>query len=269
MAIKRPRPVSDPSDPPRARRTALGTPALCIRFDHAISPFAWDDRPGIEFWSVRAELTYADVPGRPAAVVATASLCRVDLNTCLELGYELDSIDYDLGIIASAIDESQRQLNDYSVHGGANTTILITEDVVVDRFWRGNRFGPALVLYAAYLLRADVTFLNPVALGTRLDARGNCVSDYYIRRPGPLAQKKVEAAWRRAGFRKLADGVVWHPAPSNWTERPDDGAIARKTLRKLEVLADQPSAKAWWRRRTANQTKGSRHFGFEQGLTST
>jgi len=256
MANSRPKRVSNPSDSPQARGTALGSPKLRIRFDHAISPYAWDDQPGIEFWSVRAELTYGNVPGEPAAVVATASLCRVDLNLCLELGYELDSIDCDLGIIASAIDESQRKLIDYSIWGGANTTILIAEDVVVDRFWRGNRFGPALVLYAAYLLRADATFLNPVALGTTLDARGTCVSNYSILRPGPEAQKKVEAAWRRAGFRKLADGIVWHPAPFDSIEQTDDGAAARKALRKLEVLAEQPSAKAWWRRRTARQTKG-------------
>jgi hypothetical protein len=213
----------------------------------------WEDHPGIEFWSVKALLRTDELSA--SVVIATASLCRVDLQLCTDLVFELDCIGYDLGVIASAIRDSEDRLNEYSIAIGLNSSILIAEDVVVDRFWRGNRLGPALVFYAADTLRADGIFLTPGALSTRLNASGVCVTNYNAPRPGPPAQKKVETAWRKAGFQKLVDDVVFIPTCHNcFGDGPDHGELARETITKIENLSNEPRAKAWLHRRARRQS---------------
>ena len=213
----------------------------------------WDEYPGVEPWYVEALLG----PDESATVViATASFHRVDLQICTDFGLYLDCISRDLGEIASAINDTEDRLAEHSIIVGGNSSILIADDVVVDRFWRGNRLGPALVFFAADALRADGIFLTPVALGTRISASGVCFTDYEAPRPGLPAQKKVEAAWRRAGFRKLVNDVVWIPT---WLDcsgnRPNHGALARERMRKIENLSNEPRAKTWLKRRIRRQTK--------------
>ena len=223
-----------------------------IVIKHAGGPCNWEGSPGITSWDVEVLLR----PDRSAkAVVATASLWRVDLQLCTDIVYELDNISGDLGEIASAISDSEDRLQEHSIVAGYNSSILIAEDVVVDRFWRGNRLGPALIFFAADMLRADGIFLTPVALGTRLDAAGVCFTDYDAPRPGPLAQKKVVNAWRKAGFRKLAGDVVWIRTCDGYPgDGPNHGELARKTMTKIENLSNEPRAQAWLKRRIRRQT---------------
>jgi len=202
------------------------------------------DYPGIEYWSLTLTLTYADssIAGPPSVTVAHASLYRVDTNLCWNIS-DLDYLSDDLGVIAGAIVTSSKRLEEWFL-----STILIADIVVVDKFWRGKRLGPALVLFAADLLRADASFLIPVALRTPRDASGEYGAVYDLPRPGPEAQAKVRAAWRRAGFQKLANGVVWAPTT------PDKGAAARARLIRLERKdAEEDAAKRWWRRRARRQ----------------
>lgn len=129
--------------------------------------------------------------------------------------------------------------------------------MVVDKFWRGKRLGPSLVLYAAELLRTDAIFLTPFGLHTRLNAQGECYTDYWTPRPGPEVQKKVKQAWRNAGFIKLCDGVVW--SPTRLTDAPTDDKRLDKTLARFVALrddADSARAKSWWWRRIARQADG-------------
>jgi hypothetical protein len=231
----------------KLRKPSVAANEIKVHLEHVGTPTAWD-MPGVEFWSARASLTYDASPEAPPAEIASASLCCVGLDSCTDFYRELDSFSQDLGEIAAAITKSKDRLEKYSIAQDFNTTIMIAIDVVVDRFWRGNRLGPALVFFASDVLRADAVFLTPVALPTRLDSSGVCFTSYDARRPGPEAQKKVEAAWRKAGFRRLVADVVWLR-----TDRLRHGDISRKILTKIQTLSNLPPARAWWHRRTRRQ----------------
>ena len=217
----------------------------------------WDEDSGIESWYVEASIRSDDESVK--VVIATASLWRVDLQVCTEFCLELDNISCDLGEIASAMLESKDQLAEYSIVEGERSSILIAEDVAVDKFWRGIRLGPALLFFAAETMRPDGIFLTPVALGTRLDSLNVCVTDYGARRPGPAAQKKVETAWRRAGFRKLFGDVVWIPISHDCLGNgPNHRKLTRKAIKNIEIFANGPRARAWLKRRIRRHT-GSIH----------
>lgn len=244
--------MKDKKKTPGTRVKSLPSNYVDVVIRHTGRSYNWEENPGIEFWDVEALLG----PYKSATVViATASLYRVDLQICTDIYVELDCISRDLGDIASAISDSEDRLTEHSIFVGGNSSILIAEDVVVDRFWRGNRLGPALVFFAADTLRADGIFLTPVALGTRISASGVCFTDYEAPRPGPPAQKKVETAWRRAGFRKLVNNVIWIPICHGYPgDGPNHGELARETMRKIENLSNEPRAKAWLKRRIRRQT---------------
>lgn len=230
---------------PQKLRNLRATNRVKISLRHIGSEYHWDQEAGIEFWHVEVFLS----PDQTAEslVIAEGSFYRVDLNVCVDLAYELDSISLDLCQIGAAVRDSEERLTEYSIAIGGNSSILIAEDVVVDRFWRGNRLGPALVFFAAETLRADGVFLSPVALGTRISASGMWFTDYEAPRPGPAAQKKVEAAWRRAGFRKLLDKVIWKPSgPNNMDLQLNHFKIVR---RMVENVSDERRVKAWLKRR--------------------
>ena len=235
-----------------ASRLSFSSNYVDVVINHVGGPCNWEDSPGIRSWGVEVLLG----PEKSAkAVIATASLWCVDLQLCTDIVYELDNISGDLGEIASAISNSEDRLQEHSIVAGYNSSILIAEDVVVDRFWRGNRLGPALVFFAADVLRADGIFLTPVALSTRLDAAGVCLTDYDAPRPGPLAQKKVVNAWKKAGFRKLAGDVVWIRTCDDYLgDGQNHGELARKTMTKIENLSNEPRAQAWLKRRIIRQT---------------
>ncbi len=124
-----------------------------------------------------------------------------------------------------------------------NTSYLIADLGLVDKHWRGRRAGPALLFFAAEILRVDAIFLKPGALVTHLNKAGRVSTDYAVPRPGPDAQKKVRKAWRRAGFTKLTDGVVWRVPPQ------DCGIAARAVLEEIQHEANTAKGRAWWLRR--------------------
>jgi hypothetical protein len=244
--------MKDTKKIPRTRRKSLPSNYVDVVIGHTGNSYNWEENSGIESWRVEALLR----PDKSATVViATASLYRVDLQICTDIYCELDCISRDLGDIASAISDSEDRLTEHSIFVGANSSILIATEVVVDKFWRGNRLGPALLFFAADTLRADGVFLTPVALSTRLDGSGVCFTDYEAPRPGPPAQKKLETAWRRAGFRKLVGGVVWIPTCHGYPgDGPNHSKLVRKTIRKIEMLSNEARAKAWLKRRIGRQT---------------
>jgi len=243
--------MKDTKHIPRTRRKSLPSNDIDVVITHKSTWYQREENPGVEFWDVEA-LLGAD--GSAKVVIAMASFRRVDLQICTDFYIELDSISSDLGYIAAAISNSEELLTEHSIHVGG-TSILIAEDVVVDRFWRGNGLGPALVFFVACKLRADGIFLTPVALGTRISASGVCVTDYEAPRPSPPAQKKVETAWRRAGFRRLVNDVVWTPTWRGGSgDGPERDVLARKTIKKIENLSNEPRANAWLKRRLRRQT---------------
>lgn len=135
---------------------------------HTTSPWRWDEHPGIEFWNIDLTLNYTDhnAPGNPKpALIARASLVRIDCSRCMEISFELDQFSFDLGRIGGAIGDSRDKLEPHQIYSATNSTILIAEDVLVDKFWRGRQLGPSLVVFAAELLRSDGTFLMPLRLG--------------------------------------------------------------------------------------------------------
>jgi hypothetical protein len=238
-------------DQPTKPRTSWRKNHVDIKIQHTGNSHKWEDQPGIEPWGVEVLLNTGK--GSAAVVIATAYVYRVDLRLCPDPVFELDNICGDLGMIADAIERSADRLNEYSIVTGYNSSILIAQDVVVDRFWRGNQLGPAILFFAADVLRADGIFLTPVALSTRLSPAGVCFSDYSAPRPGPPAQKKVRSAWKIAGFRKLVDEVVWIPISNDiLAERPK--TVAGKTTATIERLSNEPSGKAWLQRRMRRQT---------------
>ena len=227
---------------------------------HVNSPAQWDDNPGIEWWNFDLTLSYEEHNATPApkpALIARASLIRVDCSRCEEIAYELDQFSYDLCRIGSAIEESSDELNelyDLDIGGGMNGTILIAEDVVVDKFWRGKRLGPSLVTFAAELLRADATFLMPYGLHTRLDANGECYTDYWSPRPGADVQKKVRKAWSKEGFAEVCDGIYWtQNIPEGNRALDKRTTVARDRFEKLTMQVDDRRTKSWWWRRIARQ----------------
>ena len=200
-------------------------------------------------------LGYSGIRGN-GLVIATAALARADFPFCE--GGVTSTFTYassDLAVIGDAITEGAAKLDRSWVGEWTSSRGIVALDVVVDRFWRGNGIGPALVWFAADALVADVMFLLPSALPTRVEPDGVCRSDSYLRRPGPDAPKKVRQAWRRAGFRNLHDGVMWLPTNDGMTtvghcER------ARERLAAVQQLATQPRFKAWFRRRLARIERG-------------
>lgn len=230
----------------------LGGARLTIDLRNSTGPYDLDDRTGVQFWGCDVAMTYGEpvIDVFPRASVAWGSFTHVAMDRVQDFTYELDNISYDLGYIAGAMLAAEKKLWQHGISEGADARILIANDVVVDRFWRGNRIGPALVLHTAHALRADAVFLLPAALRTHVRRDGICDSDYEASRPGPAAQRKVEAAWRRAGFRRLADGVVWldltdPPMAGEW----NIGSKSAKILTDAEKSANERRAKDWWRRR--------------------
>lgn len=221
---------------------------LDIRSSQSVE--GWGDFPGVEHWW--AALMVSTGLG-PQIVLAQASLVRVDNNICADPIFALDNHTADLGIIASAIYEEYDE--DLAYHGLwvlGNSTTLIAEDVVVDPAWRGHRLGPALLMVAADVLRADGLFLISAAMKTTWSREAGCwVSRYDLGRGDREDFDRVRRAWRRAGFRKLRDSVLWRVAPD------DHGAAARKVLREFEAKTLQtPLGLAWSRRRHRSIVRG-------------
>ncbi len=230
----------------RPARRRLRSPSLELAVRHRSESSWWEEYPGIETWEFSAHLTYSLSGDLPSVFVARAAMCRVDCMQC-DFG-DLDMISPDLGVIASAIYERAELMADHGIVEGSAGVLMIAADVVVHRFWRGHRIGPALVLQAADMFAANGVLLIPAALATRIGDTGECCTAYDLPRKGPAALSKVKTAWRRAGFRKLYDDVMWRPRPTGGGEKTD-GSVARSYFRALEELATEPRAKAWWRHR--------------------
>ncbi|MEI7619809.1 MAG: hypothetical protein WCK14_14435 [Actinomycetota bacterium] len=259
-AVSRPAAPSSPATLPvrKPRRTA-NWGSVDIKLAHGASTSRFIDQSAIEFWHIDLTLDYSTNRSGPQphpALIARCSLVRVKLSRCDDLYLDLDEISQDLADIGTAIEESIDKLINYNIHTGANSSILIAYDVVVDPFWRGRRIGPALLAVASDLLNVDATFLTPFGLMTRLHADGEVMSDYYLPRPGQEVQAKVKQAWRAAGFRRLRSGVVWQyhdafDAPI-FNKRTED---ARELLATLGGQVDNAATRAWWWRRTDRQLR--------------
>jgi GNAT superfamily N-acetyltransferase len=202
----------------------------------------WDGFAGVEPWWVA--LMVSTGLG-PKVILAHVSLVRVDNNVCTDPVFALDNLAADLGNIASAIYDGYHEgLANLGLWRFGNSTVLIAEDVVVDPAWRGHRLGPALLMSAADALRADGIFLIPAALRTSWSSTAGCwVSRYDLPRGDPGDFENVRRCWRRAGFRKLRDSVMWRPAPD------DHGVAAREVLSKFESGPLRSSEGMRWSRR--------------------
>lgn len=232
-------------------------PVMTVSVEHTASPVAWQEHPGVEWWSASLWLSFDEAS---QALVARSFHTRIDNNQCLDLFHELDSVDYELGVIAGAIDRSPSRLLAHSIAGGMNTSFVTVDSIVVDKYWRGQRLGPSLVHLLADLLRADAVFLIPSALGTRLNASGECYADPALPRGGSEANAKVRECWKRAGFRKLTEDVMWH-APS-WKDGAfRESAWAKTVISQVEESANTAQARGWWRRRVARRTRASSFSG--------
>lgn len=227
---------------------------LSVVAQHRGTTYSWSEEPGIEHWTVELLLS-GKMPGSQedrSVIIAAAEIWRIDNNLCLDQVFELDCISNDLAVVGDAIDSSKATMSALSLAEGMNSSYAIADLVLVDKHWRGRRIGPALVFFAADLLKVDAVFLQPVALTTFLTPDGRVDTDYWAPRPGAAAQNKVRKAWRRAGFRKLADGVVWTIATA------DRGAAARAMLERLEEEAGTASGRAWWLRRVRHVARQQR-----------
>lgn len=231
--------------------SSRGRAQLVVTLENETWPSRWELNPGIEFWGCDIALTYDGIKNQPHVPIARGGFTVVAPNRTEDMIADVDYISYDHGVIAGAILGAEEVLADVNIYQGADSTFLIADDVAVDPFWRGQGIGPALVLHVAYSLRVYAVLLQPVALRTRTGADGACATDYEAPRPGPAAQKKVEQAWRRVGFRKLGDGVVWLDTlhATNEEER-NIGVEVAATLAGVEARANDARSKAWWRRRT-------------------
>ena len=179
--------------------------------------------------------------GRPVPL-AVAQLVRVDHDAVEDLVVDLDTISADLGHIGFQLVNAVEKVAD--VHAWSpHPTTVIADLVTVDPMWRGLRLGPAVVLFAAGVMRADSVALLPAALKTRLAPNGSSVVDWTRPRGDADALAKVRSAWRRAGFRKLGDDVVWRPEAGG----PQEGAW--KALPVVERRLDTTEGRAWYRRR--------------------
>ncbi len=250
-------PPKSPTSDGRRRRAEDGE--INVACSHTTQPWRWDESPGIEFWNIDLTLNYADHNAErdpKPALIARASLVRIDCSRCMEISYELDQFSFDLCRIGDAIEESREELEPYQIYSPSNSTILIAEDVVVDKFWRGRKLGPSLVIFAAELLRADGTFLMPFGLHTRLNEQGECYTDYWSPRPGPEVQKKVRAAWRTSGFKQLRDKIVWIPNnESGYRESEKPMTKARARLEQVTDEVNDAPVKSWWWRRIERQLR--------------
>ena len=203
---------------------------LSVVAQHRGTTYSWSEEPGIEHWTVELLLS-GKMPGSQedrSVIIAAAEIWRIDNNLCLDQVFELDCISNDLAAVGDAIDSSKATMSALSLAEGMNSSYAIADLVLVDKHWRGRRIGPALVFFAADLLKVDAVFLQPVALTTFLTPDGRVDTDYSVPRPGAAAQNKVRKAWRRAGFRKLADGVVWTIATA---DRGGSGPRRARTAR--------------------------------------
>lgn len=238
-----------PSAGLQARRRSgsdWGDLGVQIAVQHRTRPFLWDEYAGIEWWRATLELSFdgRSLPaGTGSVAIATAWLVRVDTNLCRDLPGELDMIAQDLASIGTAIDDSLDKLGDWGIHSGMNSDIVLAQDVVVDKYWRGARLGPALTLVAASALRADALFLIPVALPTRVGHDGVCRARYDLPRGGPEADHKVTKAWRRAGLRSLRYGVLWSLMADTYVED------AHRRIRHVEDVLGLAPVRDWCRRR--------------------
>lgn len=227
-----------------------GDVSLHVSLRHRAQIFNWDGSPGIEFWRLEL-LAIPRLNPEGSIEVAVADLVRVDNNVCWETSLELDHLDYDLGMIGGAIATGWRILESLSIYGGADSTTLIAELVIVDPYWRGRRLGPSLVLLGADLLRADAVFLMPAALKTHFGSDGRLNADYDRRRGSADDLARVRKAWKRSGFRVLNSGVVFRAAPD------DHGKAARTRISSFERVLQTSSGRRWFRRR-ANRIEGGR-----------
>jgi GNAT superfamily N-acetyltransferase len=234
--------------------SSRGIAQFVVRLENETWPSRWELNPGIEFWSCDISLTYDGTRNQPQAPVARGGFTVVAPNRTEDLIGDLDYISYDHGVVAGAILGAEEVLANCSIYQGADSTFLIADDVAVDTFWRGQGIGPALVLHAAYSLRVNAVFLQPAALRTRIGPDGACTTDYDAPRAGPAAQKKVEQAWRRVGFRKLGEGVVWLDTMQATGYDRNIGVEAAATLTKAEAGANDARSGAWWRRRIKRLT---------------
>lgn len=212
-----------------------------LELQHDVVPALWGELGGVELWG--ATLTIDDGEPRRSARVAALNVARLDLNECAEPVYELDSLDADLGYVAAGLSEKEEMLLEFGVAGGMNTVILIGDLMVVDPYWRGHRIGPALLDWVAHQLRSEFIFLAPADVPTRRDPRGHVIHDFDRPRGGPEGLAKVRKVWRRAGYRKLTDTVVWKAVEPDHTRR----AVA--TLVGVDALANTPQGRRWWRGR--------------------
>lgn len=232
----------------RAARTGAHSrflPSIDLTLEHCTA--SGDEFPDVCRWSAILELDYDDRTARelPAAIIATSRL--VVLNTLDAELFDLAEISSDMSELATAIDESDA-LSDF----GNDLQIALVEDVAVDPWWRGGGLGPALALTAARRLGADAVFLAPHALPTRL-VDGVCCSDYELPRAGPAAQRKVEAAYRSAGFQNLAPHAMW----LNGTDDPFVFRRAAERMARAEKPARTPAARSWYLRRARRRASES------------
>ena len=243
------------SEPTAARRIRprLWRPFVQVSASFDGSLIGWDEL--IEVWYVSLDLSYRGTrkaQRRTKSVrpqrIASASLLRTNLDRNPEFAIELNELSADLGVIGFAIEYS-RDLDGYlTTDVGAYPDILVASGVVVDGFWRGGQVGPALVFLAAELLRADAVFVLPEAIATRIGDDGQCQMNHEAPRPKRSAQAKVRSSWRRAGFRPLAEGVLWTPTTGRQI------AKAHTHLALVEQAARTADARAWWRRRVRRGT---------------
>ncbi len=220
---------------PTIGRQLLGTGTAVAHLESAVDPTDWNNRPGIEGWTAWLSLRYDGDPTRSAATIARAYLYRVYLGASWDFVFDLDNMTYDLGYIAGAIREAEDRLIDHSIAEHMNTTILIATDVVVDKVWRGHGLGPALVFHAADALRAEAVFGTPVALPTRLDRGGECVTDYELPRP-----RAAQPRWNGRGGRPAS--ASW-PATSSGS--PPLTATTRPPITGPSHERPSPRSKTW------------------------
>jgi hypothetical protein len=212
-----------------------------VKFHHASRVSRWDEAEAIEHWS--AEICVFTDPAN-AVVLGWAELIRLEGSLTTDPILDLAEISYDMSEIASAVYiEGHPDLDAIGVYPCGNSTLLIATDVVIDPQWRGNRLGPSLVLLAAEILRADAIALTPAALRTKWSRAGYWVAPYELRRGDADDLAKVKSAWRRAGFRKLHDGVVWRESPD------DHGHRARQRIAQFEKVIQTPEGLDWYRKR--------------------
>lgn len=219
--------------------------SLGLEIRHATSPGYMDDNI-VECWVAIASAEC----GSDTVQIGSAVIYRMENGRTFEPSFELDNISYDLGVIAEAVYLHDNPLTDDEIWPGANYTLLVADRVALDPAWRGRGLGPALVIWAAELLRGDGIFLKPVPVRTARTPSGEIYLDYDRPRGGSDAKTKVIRAWRRAGFKKLAQDVMWRDVHFD-----ADSVKALRTFERFEKDLQTSHGLAWFRRqlgRTAN-----------------